>query len=472
MVMMNLILVLVLCVIGRDLVRGEGCIPKDYGEGSIVCVCNATYCDTLTSASDIPDGQVFAYVSNKAGQRFERSILKFVPEAGSVDAQFSVDRSTVYQEMFGIGGAMTDAAGINIASLSQDAQDNLLRSFFSPEGVQLSLLRVPMGGADFSTHAYSYDDVENDVTLQNFNLTIEDLEYKLKAEYYQHWADYFVRFLDAYAAEGLQFWTVSPQNEPINGMIPNFSFNCMGWTAEKERDWIGNYLGPTLEKNGYGDLNLIFLDDQRVFLSSWPDVVLTNETVRQFLSGIGIHWYMDQYIPVSSLATFHENYPDFFLLYTEACMGVQEYGQISVILGSWDRAEVYANSIIETTTNWVSGWVDWNLALNEQGGPNWVENFVDAPVIVNATSDEFYKQPMYYALAHFSKFVSDGSHRIKLSTDDSKNVDNVAFETPEGKTVIIFLNSNEESVSVAVGDPEHGTVMVELSARSIVSLVY
>ncbi|KAH7962696.1 hypothetical protein HPB52_017539 [Rhipicephalus sanguineus] len=96
----------------------------------------------------------------------------------------------------------------------------------------------------------------------------------------------------------------------------------------------------------------------------------------------------------------HKSYPDKFILPSEACTGysMKERG---VKLGNWERAEEYASDILQDLNHWASGWTDWNLALDTGGGPTWVKNFVDSPIIVNATAEEFYKQPMYYALGHF-----------------------------------------------------------------------
>nr|CAD7417790.1 unnamed protein product [Timema poppensis] len=140
---------------------------------------------------------------------------------------------------------------------------------------------------------------------------------------------------------------------------------------------------------------------------------------------------MDAYSSVNNLDTVHEEFPDKFLLYTEAS-NLHSSRQAPVLLGSWSRGEAYMSSIIEVTNHWVTGWVDWNLALDLDGGPNWANNTVDSPIIVNATADEFYKQPMFYALAHFSKFVPPGSFRISLETENNSNfIENVAFLTED-----------------------------------------
>ncbi|XP_014678234.1 PREDICTED: glucosylceramidase-like [Priapulus caudatus] len=333
---------------------------------------------------------------------------------------------------------------MNILNVTSGVQNNLLQSYFGETGIEYTIGRVPMGGCDFSTRKYTYDDTEDDFMLSHFSLASEDLEYKipvikralsmsrspiplyaspwsapawmktnndlagqgsLKGQpggpYYKTWANYFVRFLDEYAANDVHFWGITAQNEPLDGRIKNFSFNAMAFTAEQQRDFIASDLGPALAAGGYGKLKLMILDDQRLMLPQWARVVLSDPEAAKFVSGIAVHWYIDFLVPVSILSDTHKEFPDTFILATEACNGDLPWDIQKVKLGSWKRGENYAHSITEDLNNWAIGWTDWNLALNTNGGPNWAKNFVDSPIIVNAETDEFYKQPTYYAIGHF-----------------------------------------------------------------------
>ncbi|XP_071447388.1 lysosomal acid glucosylceramidase-like [Hetaerina americana] len=516
-------------------VGSQPCSPRDYGRGSVVCVCNATYCDGLERQEPLPPGQYALYSSSKGGLRFERTAGEFSSGGkeqlrasnGTGAIVFNVDRSSVYQSVIGFGGAMTDAAGVNIASLSESAQEQLLRSYFSEYGVEYNMVRVPIGGSDFSTRPYSYDDdgSPSDPELTHFQLAEEDIKYKipylkrvtemskkeilllgsawsapkwmktnndfigsgkLKVDYYQSWAEYYARFLDEYGTQGLSFWGVTAQNEPFDGRLPGFSFNCMGWSSEEQTKWVGENLGPTLHARGHENVEILVLDDQRSFLSAWTDVLFSDEKASKYASGIAVHWYIDFLTPPVVLNTTHYKYPGKFLLYTEACNG--ESPEEHVILGSWERAEKYAYSVIETMTNWVTGWVDWNLALDLTGGPNWAKNFVDSAIIVNATADEFYKQPMYYALGHFAKFVPNGSKHIGIYKDElfpnekdsthnnkqdkSSNIYAIAYDTPDHATVVVVLNKNDQDMEITFRDPDRGEITKVISARSLHTLMY
>nr|CAD7398128.1 unnamed protein product [Timema poppensis] len=351
-------------IILQNNTKAEQCVTRKYDQESIVCICNATYCDLIEPTT----------VDQLAG----------------------------------------DVARHYISTI---------------EGIEYSFLRTPIGSSDFSTHYYSLDDTVNDTTLEYFNLTKEDYSLKipnikrvqslssgktnglssLKPEYYQLWADYYIKYLDAYAAEDIHFWDLTPQNEPDHGHLYYEGFNSMGWSADQQLDWVVANLGPALEKNGYSELELMVLDDQRVYLANWVE---TNETAKNFIQELLFIGTWTRF-PVLTILMQHTKH----------------------------SPKSFYSTLRRVTNHWVTGWVDWNLALDLDGGPNWAKNTVDSPIIVNATADEFYKQPMFYALAHFSKFVPPGSVHIGLETENnSDSIENVAFVTEDDIKVIILQN--------------------------------
>ncbi|KAK8727049.1 hypothetical protein OTU49_009904 [Cherax quadricarinatus] len=141
-------------------------------------------------------------------------------------------------------------------------------------------------------------------------------------------------------------------------------------------------------------------------------------------------------------------------------------------LGSWERLEHYAHDIIDDMNNWVTGWVDWNLALDMEGGPNWANNFVDAVVIVNKETDEFYKNPMFYALGHFSKFVQAGAERLDVTSSDLQVIQVTAFVNPDQTFVVVLLNRSEEEVEVTVNVEERGTMFLNMPPRSLLTALF
>ncbi|XP_020285849.1 glucosylceramidase-like isoform X1 [Pseudomyrmex gracilis] len=448
------------------------------------CVCNATYCDEAPDATKpfFTSARYALITSSRSGLRFYMSNGIFRKDLlrDNVDGRIIINRRKNYQEILGFGGAVTDSACLNILKLTKKASDNLLRSYFGPNGINYNMLRAPMGGTDFSSRPYSYAMVPNDTTLKNFELQMEDIVYKipvikraqqmkrykiklltlpwsatpwmktvdtwtwnssLRSEYRQLWADYFVKYVAAYQRVGIRFWGLSSQNEPMNKLFltAKVRLNGMQMTAEEERDWIIDYLWPTLKKNNFHHIKIFIMDENRLVLPSRPRKVFKKAEVRNIVSGIAVHMYFDFKVSPTVLDEVKRDYPEKLILITEGCIGVFE--KKKVILGSWRRGEFYAQNILENLSHWASSWIDWNIALDTNGGPNYIGNYVDSPIIINVTANEFYKQPIFYAIGHFSKYIVPGSVRIGTILENlEKGIQSVAFFTPDHGIVLVILN--------------------------------
>nr|XP_027228108.1 putative glucosylceramidase 4 [Penaeus vannamei] len=511
-----LLLLAAFCCSGLGAAEVSPCHPRSYGADSVVCVCSSDYCDFPGVLQAGPAGTYTSVTSSRDGLRFHVESGSFSQSPSNASVVVHVDDRYEYQAIMGFGGAFTDAAGINIDSLPEVTQEVLLRSYFSPEGLEYNLCRVPIGGSDFSTRPYSYDDVEGDVELSHFNLTLEDYRYKLPyirrakelsekefmlfgspwsppawmkenghfngsggllKEMWQPWSNYFVKFVKQYEAEGAPLWGLTTQNEPLTGFEEDYPWNTCAWTAEDQRDWIKQSLGPTLEEAGLRRLKLMVPDHSRNALPWYPATILEDPAAALYVDGIAIHWYRDDVIGASVMDETQALFPDRFLLYTEACDGSYAPPGERVVLGDWSRAEHYAYNIIEDLNHWSTGWVDWNLALDTEGGPNWAFNFVDSPVIVDKEKGEFYKQPMFYALGHFSKVLVPGSRRVYASVSSpSDTVSVTAFHNPADNTsAVVILNSGDAaeavSVGVGVGGGTH-FINVDIPAKAITSLLF
>ncbi|NWH40161.1 GLCM Glucosylceramidase, partial [Chloropsis hardwickii] len=423
----------------------------------VVCVCNATYCDTLDPLVLPAPGSFVRYESSKAGKRLERSEGRFQSSLRTPGLLLTLNISALYQTVKGFGGSLSDAAAINILKLSQPAQDNLLRSYFSESGIEYNLLRVPMACSDFSERPYSYDDVPDDYELKHFRLEDEDVKMKIpllhralamtkrplllfaspwtgpgwmrsngdvrgkgalkgKAgdKYHKTWANYFIKFLDEYAEHNVTFWAVTAQNEPVTGLFTPPQAPTIAFTAAQQRDFIAQDLGPALARSPHRT-QLLMLDDQRSHLPHWAEVVKSSAPSspppRAPAPG-----------PVGNGA---------------AASPCPREGKP----GLPERELQPAPSGV--MNHFVSGWTDWNLALDLQGGPNWVKNFVDSSVIVDGSKDVFYKQPMFYHMGHFSKFIPEGSRRVGLHSSRRCllcQLEHVAVLRPDGALVLVVLN--------------------------------
>lgn len=519
--MAKIAIVAVLLFAFHGVVR-NACVHRNFGKGSTVCVCSAEHCDLPGSVAKQETGVAGVYESGKDGSRFLSTTIEF----SQVDINFtalprshSVIRMTpnvTYQEIIGFGGSFTDAVGSNLLRLKEPLRTKLLEAYYSEEGLNYNLGRVPIASTDFSVRVYSYADASDDFELANFSLGPEDIYLKIpfiqqaqelnktdplwliaspwsapawmktnndmsgrgtlrgkpNGTYYKTWARYFVKFFDAYRDHNISFWGLTPQNEPTSGFVPFYPFQTMGFTAASQRDFIKFDLGPALEAAGYGadKVKLLILDDQRVFLPYWANIVLADAEAAKYVSGIAFHWYWNHLRGAHVLTETHKRHPDKFLLATEACEGSSSLSKNRVLLGSWKRAESYALDIIQVLSHWTTGWIDWNLALDTMGGPNWAHNYVDAPIIVNVTSKEFYQQPMYYALAHFSKFLPRGSRRIQ--SEPARKLDTIAFLRPDNAIVLVILNRRSSLRTYTVVDEQLGNLNYSIPGNSIQTYIW
>ncbi|ETN77523.1 O-Glycosyl hydrolase family 30, partial [Necator americanus] len=276
------------------------------------------------------------------------------------------------------------------------------------------------------------------------------LKGEVNGKYYQSYSTYLVRFFEEYATNGVPFWGMTLQNEPTSGAFPFYGWQTMFFSASMQRDFVKGVLGPMFKNNGVTkNLKLIALDDNRLSLPVWADIIYDDPEAAKYVDGIGIHWYLNFLMPAKVLTTTYTRHPEKFLLATEACAGSTIIR--GPIMGDWYRAEEYADDIITDLNNFVSGWTDWNICLDEQGGPNWVSNFVDSPIIVNATADEFYKQPMFYALGHFSKFIKTDSVRIATKIEGKRDILVTALDF-QGRRTLVILNQRNTSRDVSIND--------------------
>lgn len=197
-----------------------------------------------------------------------------------------------------------------------------------------------------------------------------------------------------------------------------------------------------------------------------------NKETMDYVDGFGVHWYWDEFIPPNVLDQTHLTFPSKIILNTESSFGDKPYQEHKPILGSWSRGEAYVKDVIENLNHWVAGYIDWNLILNEEGGPNYVDNFVDSAVIMNRTSkSEFYKQPIFYAIGHLSKFIPQGSVRISCKTSNIF-LQSTAFLRPDKLITIVLFNSLDTIMDVTIQTNGKGKIFLVIPKRSISTILY
>ena len=431
-----------------------------------------------------------------------------------------------FQTITGFGGAFTESSAYLLNKLSKKNRDTIIKAYFSKEGANYSLTRTHMNSCDFSLTNYSYTPVENDTLLEHFTIEEDKADLipmikdalaasedgfkifaspwtaapwmkdnnhwvggKLLPKYYDTWALFFSKYLDAYKAEGIDIWGFTVENEPHgNGN----NWESMHFSPKEMTDFVEFHLGPKLEADGYGDKIILGYDQNRAGLKEWVDEMYRDENSSKYFHGTAIHWYESSYdyFP-EALQYAHNKAPDKYLIETEGCVDSEVpmwkddawYWKKEATDWGWDWAAEhekhlhpkyapvnrYARDIIGCLNNWVDGWVDWNMVLDRQGGPNWFKNWCVAPVIVDPDADEVYFTPLYYTMAHFSKYIRPDAKVIGVeNSDDTLMV--TAAQNPDGSIVLVLFNEFETPKQINVSINQK-TKEFSIDAKAIQTII-
>lgn len=404
----------------------------------------------------------------------------FEPSQQPLETEISifVNPQKRFQSFLGIGGAITDASAEVFAKLPADTQVELLRAYYDPdEGIGYTLARTTIHSSDFSTASYTYID-EGDKELLSFSID-HDREFriplikhaidaaggrllmyaspwsppafmkdsnemlqggKLLPEYRNAWARYYTKFIKAYEAEGIPIWGITVQNEPMATQRWESSI----YTAEEERDFLRDHLGPVMEKEGLADKNIVVWDHNRDLISHRANTIFEDLEAAKYAWGIGFHWYENWTggEPMfDNLRSVAESYPDKKLLFTEGTNEsfTQERYQY------WPNAERYGNSMINDFNAGTVGWTDWNILLDQNGGPNHVGNYCFAPIHGDIETGELIYTPTYYYIGHFSKFIRPGAERVSTTSSRSPLLA-TSFINDDGTIATIVMNQTDAEI--------------------------
>lgn len=412
-----------------------------------------------------------------------------------------------FQTITGFGGSFTEASAYLLNKLSKTNRDKILKAYFGKEGADYSLTRTHINSCDFSLSNYSYANTPGDKALQHFSVEedkadlipmIKDAQRyskdgfkivaspwtappwmkdnnnwrggKLLPEYRETWALYFSKYITAYKKEGINIWGVTVENEPLGN---DNNWESMHYTPESMNDFVANYLGPRLKGDGFSSVKILGYDQNRGDeLKKWATAMYSDKLAAKYFSGTAVHWYGSTYdCFAESLLFTHSLSPQKHLINTEACVDADVpkwkddnwYWSKEATDWGWDWATEkekylhpkyapvfrYAGDIIGCLNNYVDGWIDWNMVLNKQGGPNWFKNWCTAPVIVDEENDEVYFTPLYYTMAHFSKFIRPGAVRIGFENPD-KDVMVTAAKNKDGSIAVIVFNPTEQGKEFSI----------------------
>lgn len=382
--------------------------------------------------------------------------------ASNSNLTITVDTTKTYQSIDGFGFNLTDGSAALISGLDASTQNALLQELFGTgdNSIGISYLRISIGASDLSASVYSYDDMpsgQTDTTLQNFSLRKDQSNVvtllkqilvinsnikivatpwsppawmksnsssvggSLLARYYNVYANYFVKYIQAMKAEGIPIDAITPQNEPLN---PNNNPSLL-MQANEEAIFIKNNLGPAFKAANISTKIIAY--DHNPDRTDYPLAVLGDAAAYPYVDGSAFHLYGGD---ISALSTVHNAYPDKNIYFTE------QYTASNGDFGG-DLKWHLKNVIIGSMRNWSRNALEWNLAndpaysLHTPGG---CSNCKGALTI----SSTVYRNVSYYIVAHASRFVLQGSYRV--DSNNAGSLYNVAFKRPDGKKVLIVEN--------------------------------
>jgi len=459
------------------------------------------------AALQLPGKRVLVYTTAESTsfRLTPTDTLTFRPSESTSEGKVYVfvDPKKTFQPFIGIGGALTDAAAETFAKLPAARQDELIAAYYSADrGIGYTLARTNIHSCDFSSESYTYV-TEGDKDLTSFSIA-HDLRYRiplikralaatgnrlklfaspwsppaymknnndmlhgghLRPEFYRAWAIYYTKFIKSYRQAGVPIWGITVQNEP---MATQTWESCV-YQATDERDFVKNYLGPAMVEQGLRDVHVMVWDHNRDLIVQRAQTILDDPAAAKYVWGIAFHWYEDWSGGTQmydNVALVHQLYPTKHLLFTEGTPANFD----STAYGRWSLGEAYGRSMIHDFNSGTEGWTDWNILLDERGGPNHVGNFCFAPVHADTRTGTLIYTNSYYYIGHFSKFIRPGARRILASPSRSMLL-TTGFVNDDGKVVVVVMNPT------AQGGPYNLTVggaSVEITTRphSIQTVVF
>lgn len=423
--------------------------------------------------------------------------------AGEVTAAKEMKQLVIYPDekettIRGFGGAFTEAAAHTYLGLPEDKKDNLIEDLYGDSGLRYTMGRIHMNSCDFALGNYTYIE-EGDETLDTFDISHDKKEIipmieaatkklgrqpvlmmapwspppfmktngkmnhggKLKSEYKELWAKYYVRFIQEYRSIGIDISFTSIQNEP---MATQTWDSCV-YTAADEAEFVADYLGPAMEKAGLLDKMKIFVWDHNKEISYFRlKEILERKGADKYVSGCAVHWYTGDHF--ENLHLIKKHFPEKEIFFTEGCV---EYSRLSDA-SDVQNAEMYAHQMIGNLKGGITAIFDWNLIVDFKGGPNHVGNYCDAPIKAIESGKDYEKKLSYYYIGHLTRYIKEGAKLI-WSSNYTDKLDTAAFLNPDGQRVVVILNKTGAELPVELREGDESTRLT-LAPHSIQTVLY
>lgn len=400
----------------------------------------------------------------------------------------------VEQEIEGFGGAFTEASVHNYENLSEEGKLDFLAAYFKEEGLRYNMGRVHMNSCDFALKNYTYVN-EGDMTLDSFDIyrdeksmipllkqAMQEQEIhllvspwsppaymktngemnhggKLKEKCYGLWAEYFVKYIKAYQKAGIDIKYVTIQNEPE--AVQTWD-SCI-YSAKEEGVFVRDYLAPAFKKSGLTNVGIFIWDHNKEAVYERVTNSFFVEGVRELVSGVAVHWYTGDHF--DGIRAVKKSYQEMKVFFTEGCVEYSRFAES----GEVEKAEMYAHDMLGNLKAGIEAFIDWNLLLDENGGPNHVGNFCAAPIMCNGIGG-IEKRLSYYYIGHFSRHIKRGANQIMTSSYTDK-IETVAFVNPDGERVLVVLNKSEHDVPVTIREFGYG-IEVKIEKHSICTYLW
>lgn len=421
-------------------------------------------------------GKIITTTFSDSKKVTEEKELLFEPDNGVEKQVINLYPEAEFQTFEGFGGAFTDSAGYVYAQMGEADRKKLMRTYFCAEHMNYRLGRMHMDSCDFSVEQYEAMSDENDRSLESFSLDrtkkymfplLEDAKRelgrpvelmvtpwsppafmktngershggKLKEGYEAFWADYICKYVTELQREGMDVRRLSIQNEPK--AVQTWD-SCI-FSAEEERDFLKNYLYPAMKQNGLTDVEIFIWDHNKERLYERACTVITEET-DHMIAGLAFHWYSGDHF--EALELVRRRFPNKKLILSEACIEYSIYGSENYLA----NAQKYAHDIIGNLNAGMHAFYDWNLLLDQAGGPNHVQNLCDAPFLFDVESGRLTEQNTLACIWHFSHFIQPGAVRIGFSRYTA-GLELTAFKNPDGEIVSVLMNAGPGELSACI----------------------
>lgn len=398
-----------------------------------------------------------------------------------------------YQEFDCFGGAITDSAAYVYSQMGGDNKKKLLNTYFGKEGIGYNQVRVPIDSCDFSLEQFQAVTGRGDLKFETFSLErwkkyiyplwldIKEIAGnvevmvtpwsppdfmktneirvqggRLKDEYQETYAEYLCRYIEELRKLGICVNRMSVQNEPK--AVQTWDSCIMD--AKEEKKFLRDFFYPAIQKHGLTDIDIFIWDHNKERVYERVCAIIDDST-KHIIKGIAFHWYSGDHF--EELQMVREKYPDLQLILSEACIEYSKYAAGDEL----NNVKKYAHDIIGNLNAGMNAFYDWNILLDENGGPNHVGNFCDAPFLYHVTEGVLEERMTLSAIAHFSRYIKPGAIRIGHSRYTGE-IEVTSFKNPDGRIIVVMLNQTGKDLPATLRI-ENECVSIVVKATSILS---